>query len=143
MNKYVDQQSTFQSFLQCGNFFQTVKSNTSQSEPENHPSPKTVCISCHSPPAWTMNASHITTHFTVPQNGHVLLRILKLSCRLFSEFHVFVFVPYTYVPRTWQLCPEKSSVFLIPYSCIPVFLIAKLINVMELVSQAMMSSPFS
>ena len=29
MNKYIDQQITFQSFLQCGNFFQTVRANTS------------------------------------------------------------------------------------------------------------------
>ena len=37
-------------------------------------------------------------------------------------------------PRTWQLCPEKSSAFLIQF--------AKIVNVMELMSQAMMSSRF-
>lgn len=47
---------------------------------------------------------------------------------LFSEFHVFVF------QDTWQLCPEKSSAFLIQF--------AKIVNVMELMSQAMMSSRF-
>lgn len=47
---------------------------------------------------------------------------------LFSEFHVFVF------QDTWQLCPEKSSAFLIQF--------AKIVNVMELMSQAMKSSRF-
>ena len=35
---------------------------------------------------------------------------------LFSGFHVFVFVPYPYVPGTWQLCPEKSFAFLIQFA---------------------------
>lgn len=40
---------------------------------------------------------------------------------------------YPYVPRTWQLCPEKSFAFLIQF--------AKIVKVMQLAPQAMTYSP--
>lgn len=46
---------------------------------------------------------------------------------------MFVFVPSPYVSGTWQLCPEKWFALLIQF--------AKVVNVMELVPQAMAPSP--
>lgn len=88
MNKYIDhQQITFQSFLQCGNFFQTVR-----------PTQK---------PVWT---------------GENLLQSQK------CELHVFC-VSQDMAAVSWK-------VICIPYS------ICKSLNVVGLMSQAMMSSLF-